>query len=165
MKKHLLKIILLISISTYAYASKIGYVNVEHLLVTLPQVKQASIDIKKEFKPRESKLIKLSTELKDKIKDFNINKVTMAENKVKEEVDKLVKLESNLKTMAEKLQKDIESKNIKTLGVIQDLINNAINDIATANDYDIILYQKIAFVSNKVDITELVSKKLNKIEK
>ncbi len=165
MKKWSLKIILLISISTYAYASKVGYVNVESLLITLPQVKQASIDIKKEFSPRENELIKLSNELKEKIKNFNINKVTMAEDKAKEEVEKLVKLENSLKNTATKLQTDIENKNIKILAVIQDLINDAINEIAIEGNYDVILYQKIAFVSDKTNITELVSKKLNKIEK
>ena len=40
------------------------------------------------------------------------------------------------------------------------IVNQAINEYATQEEYDLILYENVAFVSDKVNITEEIIKKI-----
>lgn len=156
---------LMITPATYSYATNVGYVNVESILIELPQVKKSAANIKKFFAPRENIIIKLSKELQQSADEFNINKATMSEDEAKAEIEIIRKAESELKQIAAKLREDIEEKNKDILAEVQILINNAIRFVAKKHNYDIILYQKIAFATDKANITDLVSKRLETIEK
>jgi Skp family chaperone for outer membrane proteins len=61
-----------------------------------------------------------------------------------------------------KTKQQFELRNAEELQKIQNNINTIIKQFATANDFDLILYKDIAFVSKKIDITDKISEKLNK---
>lgn len=154
-----------IFLGSYANATKIGYVNVDALLSTLPQIQQASIDIKAQFEPRELALIESSKSFQKRVEKFKKNKDTMLESKAKKEIEILVNLEQELQSKSTQLKKDIRSKNESVLKVVQIQINEAINLFAKKEKYDIILYQKIAYVSDDIDITKAISIQLKLSEK
>ena len=52
--------------------------------------------------------------------------------------------------------------NFWNLEKIQNLINKVIRKIAKEQNFDLILYQKVAYASKKINITELVSQKLRR---
>ena len=54
------------------------------------------------------------------------------------------------------------SHNIDLLKEIELIINQTINEYAIRENYDLILYENIAFVSEKVNITQEI---INEIEK
>ena len=166
MKKIILSVIVLTTLlaSNISQATKIAYVNIEALLATLPQIQKASVEIKLEFSTREKEVIKLSKTLQTRVDIFKKNKDTMIESKVKKEINSLIQLESELKSKSEQLKTDIRAKNEAVLQVVQKRINDAINLIAKRDNFDLILYQKIAYVSDRSNITALISDQLKEGE-
>lgn len=148
--------------STASFASKIGYVNVNAVLSNSSELKAESDKIRQIFKPREAKIIALSDKLQTRVKSFKKNKDTMLESEAKKEIASLVKLESELQSKTNKLKEDISKKNELVLESMQSKINNAINKIAKAQNFDIVLYQEIAYVNDASNISEQVSKLLEK---
>ena len=56
----------------------------------------------------------------------------------------------------------MNSKKINLLNKIQGLINSSINDYAIEEGYDLILYKDVAFVSDKINITQKIIEKIEK---
>ena len=57
----------------------------------------------------------------------------------------------------------MNNKKIELLQKIELLINTAINDLAISENYDLILYENAAFVSEKVNITNEVIERIKKL--
>ena len=56
----------------------------------------------------------------------------------------------------------MNSKKINLLNKIESLVNNSINEFALEENYDLILYKDVAFVSDKVNITQQIIEKIIK---
>jgi Skp family chaperone for outer membrane proteins len=56
----------------------------------------------------------------------------------------------------------MNSKKINLLNKIESVINTSINEYATKEGYDLILYKDVAFVSDKVNITKQIIEKIEK---
>jgi outer membrane protein len=54
----------------------------------------------------------------------------------------------------------MNNRKIDLLNDIESLVNQAINEYAIRESYDLILYDNIAFVSDKIDITQEIILKL-----
>ncbi|HCQ69757.1 MAG TPA: hypothetical protein DIT78_02060, partial [Gammaproteobacteria bacterium] len=50
--------------------------------------------------------------------------------------------------------------NEQELSKIQDLINRVIKQVAEDQNFDLILYQEVAYASKKINITPIISQKL-----
>ena len=57
----------------------------------------------------------------------------------------------------------INKKKIELLKEIEMLINTTINEIAIYENYDLILYENAAYVNDKVNITNKVIEKIQKL--
>ena len=91
---------------------------------------------------------------------FNKNKDSFSQSEIKTKIKKIASLEKKLKQQALVLKKQLVLENKQALGKIQNLINKVIRKIAEEQNFDLILYQKVAYASKKINITELVSQKL-----
>ena len=58
----------------------------------------------------------------------------------------------------------MNNRKIELLQKIELLINSTINEIAISENYDLILYENAAFVSDKVNITNKVIERIQKLE-
>ncbi|HCJ86707.1 MAG TPA: hypothetical protein DHV73_00370, partial [Gammaproteobacteria bacterium] len=58
------------------------------------------------------------------------------------------------------LKKQLKLKNEQELSKIQDLINRVIKQVAKDQNFDLILYQEVAYASKKINITPIISQKL-----
>ena len=57
----------------------------------------------------------------------------------------------------------MNSKKIDLLKEIEILVNQTINEYAKRENYDLILYENIAFVSDKVDISKEIIAEIEKL--
>ena len=57
----------------------------------------------------------------------------------------------------------MNNKKIELLQKIELLINTAINELAISENYDLILYENAAFVSEKVNITNKVIERIKNL--
>ncbi|HBA28940.1 MAG TPA: hypothetical protein DCY92_05780, partial [Gammaproteobacteria bacterium] len=91
---------------------------------------------------------------------FNKNSKTLTQVERKTEIKKIANLEYQLKQQAQTLKKQLKLKNEQELSKIQDLINRVIKQVAKDQNFDLILYQEVAYASKKINITPIISQKL-----
>lgn len=158
--KYLVLLFSLFNTTLYAQPLKIGYINIEHVVTSSLQFSQANDKVIRKFKPQESSLLLLNNNIQSLVNKFNKNKDSLSRSETKVEIKKIAGLEKKLKQQALVLKKQLELENKQALGKIQSLINKVIHEIAKEQKFDLILYQKVAYASKKINITELVSQKL-----
>ena len=153
-------ILVLFSGFLQAQPLKIGYINIDHLVSSSPQFIQANQVVIKAFQPQERQLLALSKQIQLSADTFNKNSKTLTQSERKTEIKKIANLERQLKQQARSLKKQLNLKNKQELNKIQDLINRVIKQVAEDQNFDLILYQEVAYVSKKINITSIISQKL-----
>ena len=153
-------ILVLFSGFLQAQSLKIGYINIDHLVSSSPQFIQANQVVIKAFQPQERQLLALSKQVQLSADTFNKNSKTLTQSERKTEIKKIANLERQLKQQARALKKQLNLKNEQELSKIQDLINRVIKQVAEDQNFDLILYQEVAYVSKKINITPIISQKL-----
>ena len=82
---------------------------------------------------------------------------------IQDELTKLSTLEKSFKQETEFWQENMNNKKIVLLKEIEILVNQTINEYAKRENYDLILYENIAFASDKVDISEEIIAEIEKL--
>jgi len=163
MKILVLSFLALLSLALHAETIKIGYIDTEQVVNNISQYQQNVDELSREFEPKKQELLDLFKHIELLRKKINvINNSTNKEN-LQIELSKLSSLEESFKKETEFWQDTMNNKKIELLQKIELLINTTINEIATSENYDLILYQNAAFVSDEVNITQKVIEKIQKL--
>ena len=155
--------LLLSSLSINAETIKIGYIDTEQVVNNLPQYQKRVLEISKEFEPKKQELLDLFNHielLREKID--TINKSEKKEN-LQIKLSELASLEESFKEETEFWQETMNNKKFELLQQIELLINNTIKSLAISEDYDLILYENAAFVSDEVNITYKIIERIEKL--
>ena len=159
-----LSFLALLSLNVFAQTIKIGYIDTEQVVNNLPQYQQNVDRLSNEFEPKKQELLDLFNHielLRSKI--IIINESENKEN-LQEELSKLKSLEESFNQETEFWQVTMNNRKIELLQEIELLINSAVNELAISENYDLIFYENAAFVSDKVNITNKVIEKIQKLE-
>ena len=153
----------LLSFFVYAETIKIGYIDTEQVVNNLPQYQQNVDKLSKEFEPKKQELLDLFKHIE--LLREKINAINNSDNKenLQTELSKLSSLEESFRQETEFWQEMMNSKKIELLQKIELLINITINELAISENYDLILYENAAFVSDEVNITSKVIEKIQKL--
>ena len=162
MRALLFLIICLVCIPSYATNIKIGFIDTNTVVTSLAQYKESIDLISREFEPKKQELLDLFNHIELLRANIESNKNTSSSKSLNEELKNLAKLELNFKEETEFWQKTMNNKKLILLNNIERIVNQAINEYATQEEYDLILYENVAFVSDKVNITEEIIKKIEK---
>ena len=150
----------LLSFSAWSETVKIGYIDTQKIVSNLPQYQQSVDEISKEFEPKKQELLDLFKHIELlRVKIDTINKSEKKEN-LQLEISKLASLEESFKKETEFWQETMNNNKIELLQKIELLINITINDIAISENYDLILYENAAFVSDEINITNKVIERI-----
>jgi outer membrane protein len=158
--KFIILLLLIFSAISKADVTKVGYINLDHIISSSPQYIKLIQDIKKEFKSEQDELLKLEKEISSAVGNFNKNQEKMSEEKARSEFQKIKDLENKFIEKREMLQKRQDLKEQNGVNEILSQINIIIKDIAKKNNFDLVLYQKVAYVNEKINITSEISEKL-----
>ena len=152
--------LVLLSFSAWTETVKIGYIDTQTVVNNLPQYQQSVDEISKEFEPKKQELLDLFKHIE--LLRTKINSINNTENKenLQIELSKLTYLEDSFKQETEFWQEMMNTKKIKLLQKIELLINNTINELAISENYDLILYENAAFVSDEINITSKVIERI-----
>ena len=145
--------------SVYAHPVKIGYIDIDQVMINLPQYQQSIDELSKEFEPKKRELLTLFNNIE--ILRVNLNS-TKSDITLQNEISKLSILEEDFTRESEYWQEAMNNKKIELLQKIEILINISINELATAENYDLILYENVAFASDSANITSKVIKRIQK---
>ena len=162
MRVLLFLIFCLVCIPSYAANIKIGFIDTNIVVTSLTQYKESIDSISREFEPKKQELLDLFNHIELLRANIESNKNTSSSKSLNEELKNLAKLELNFKEETEFWQKTMNNQKIILLNNIEMIVNQAINEYATQEEYDLILYENVAFASDKVNITEEIIKKIEK---
>lgn len=141
---------------------KLGAVNALRVLEQSPQAERARAVIEKEFAPRDKELVAKQKEIKameDKLaKDGAIMSET-ERNKMERDI---VNMKRDLKREQDEFREDFNFRRNEEFAKIQKDIVEAIQEVAKANNYDVVLSDGVIYASSKVDISNLVIEYLKK---
>ena len=160
MRVVVLFLLALLVTSTNAQSIKIGYINVEEVINSLSQYQHDNDSLIQQFEPKKQQLLDLFKHI-ELLKE-NLNNVDRSLNNetYQEELNKIKELEVSFQLETELWQQQLNQKKIESLQKIETMINLAIEEFATSEKYDLILYQNAAFVSDQVNITNKIISKI-----
>ena len=164
MRNIVLSFLALLSFNAFAETLKIGYIDTVQVVNNLPQYQQNVDRLSNEFEPKKQELLDLFNHIELlRAKIIIINDSENKEN-LQRELSKLTSLEESFKQETEFWQVTMNNRKVELLQKIELLINNTINELAISESYDLILYENAAFVSDKVNITNKVIERIQKLE-
>ena len=152
--------LVLLSFSSWAETVKIGYIDTQIVVNNLPQYQQSVDEISREFEPKKQELLDLFKHIE--LLRIKVNAINITEKKenLQIELSKLASLEESFKQETEFWQETMNIKKIELLQKIELLINNTINELAISENYDLILYENAAYVSDEINITDKVIERI-----
>ena len=150
-------------LSTNAENIKIGFIDTNQVVTSLSQYKESIDEISSEFEPKKQELLDLYNHIElvrtkiDEILKSDSNK------SIEGELAKLSNLEHSFMKETEFWQNTMNNKKIDLLKEIEILVNQTINEYAKRENYDLIVYENIACVSDKVDISKEIIAEIEKL--
>jgi outer membrane protein len=140
--------------------TKIGFVNTEKLLREAPLSVSAQKKLEREFAARDQELQKLAKQARDMQAQLDKDGVTMSDSERKNKERDLGNLNRDLQRQGREFREDLNLRRNEELGQIQERARKAIQDIARAEKFDLIVEQAVYF-DPKIDITDRVMKSLS----
>jgi len=139
--------------------TKIGFVNTERLLREAPLSIAAQKKLEREFAARDQELQKLAKQARDLQAQLDKDGVTMSDSERKAKERDLGNLNRELQRQGREFREDLNLRRNEELGQIQERARKAIQEIARAEKFDLVVEQAV-YVDPKNDITDRVMKAL-----
>ncbi|HJX58554.1 MAG TPA: OmpH family outer membrane protein [Thiobacillus sp.] len=139
--------------------TKIGFVNTEKLLREAPLSVAAQKKLEREFAARDQELQKLAKQARDLQLQLDKDGVTMSDSERKVKERDLGNLNRDLQRQGREFREDLNLRRNEELGQIQERARKAIQEIARAEKFDLVVEQAV-YVDPKNDITDRVMKAL-----
>ena len=160
MRAIVLFLLALLVTSINAQSTKIGYIDVEKVINSLPQYQHDNDSLIQQFEPKKQQLLDLFKHI-ELLKE-NLNNVDRSINNenYQKELDNIRELEASFQKETELWQQQLNQKKYESLQKIETMINLAIEEFAISENYDLILYQNAAFASDQVNITNQIISKI-----
>jgi len=160
MRAIVLFLLALLVTSINAQSIKIGYIDVEEVINSLPQYQHDNDSLIQQFEPKKQQLLDLFKHI-ELLKE-NLNNVDRSINNenYQKELDNIRELEASFQKETELWQQQLNQKKYESLQKIETMINLAIEEFAISENYDLILYQNAAFASEQVNITNQIISKI-----
>ena len=147
-------------LSVSAESLKIGYIDTELVVNNLKQYNDGKALIAEEFELKKQELLDLFNHIE--LLRANLSEIdqTLTEKDFQIELNKALDLELSFKKETEYWQTAINNKQLDLLQKIEFIINNAIKEFALNENYDLILYENAAFVSDSINISNKIISKI-----
>ena len=146
-----------------AHSIKIGYIDVEKVINNSSQYQQENNALIQQFEPKKQQLLDLFKHIELLKKNLNNVETTISDETYQKELDKIRELEISFQTDTELWQQQLNQKKRESLQKIETMINLVIEKFATSENYDLILYQNAAFVSDQVNITNQIISQIEEL--
>lgn len=144
---------------------KIGVVNVEGVFQNMPQAVEIQQTIAAEFKDQQEEVERLKKDIEYQLNKRQREAATMSETQIKELEDKIIKMRDEYTAKAQPLQKSIQERLTQERNRLLGLIQQSIQTVAAAEDFDLVLQgQAAVFANPDLDLSEKVLEQVSKIK-
>jgi outer membrane protein len=159
--------LVLASLLTFSFSAlsadlKVGYVQVDKILQEAPQTAESGKKLEKEFSPRSQELDRMAKQIKDLESALDKDGLTITEAERRSKERDVQNIKTEFQRKQRELREDINLRKNEELGSLQDRINKAVQSVAKAENYDLVMYSGVAYAADKIDITDKVLKLLGK---
>ena len=153
----------LIVISINAHPVKIGYIDVEKVVNSLSQYQKDNETLSQQFEPKKQELLDLFKHIE--LLKKNLNNIDNLTNNdaYQKELEKIQELKIIFQTETELWQQQLNQKKLELLQKIETMINQVIKEYAAFENYDLILYENAAFVSDELNISNKIISKIEEL--
>ncbi len=134
---------------------KVGVVDTERVLRESAPAIKAEKKIEKEFSSRDQEIKMLAKQAKDLQAVLERDALTMSDSDRRNKERELSSMNVNLQRLQREFREDLNLRKNEELAVVLERANKAIQAIATAEKYDLIL-QEAAYRNIRIDITDKV---------
>ncbi len=138
---------------------KVGVVDTERVLRESVPAMNAEKKIEKEFSGRDEEIKKLIRQAKDLQTLLEKEGAAMSDTEHRNKERELTAINVDLQRMQREFREDLNLRKNEELAVVLELANKAIQTIADAEKFDLIL-QEAVYRNPKIDITDKVIKQL-----
>jgi outer membrane protein len=135
---------------------KIGIVSLERLMAEAPAAKAASEALNKEFSAKGAAITSLQNSLKAKEEKLTKDKATMSGDQISKMEKELRDGNRDLQSRSTEFQDDLTARQQEEYNKVQETLGTAIAGYAASQNYDLVLYQGIAYVNPALDMTAAV---------
>lgn len=153
---------LMFTISGHSAELKVGYVQVDKILQEAPQTAESGKKLEREFSPRSQELDRMAKQIKDLETALDKDGLTITEAERRSKERDIQNIKTEFQRKQRELREDINLRKNEELGSLQDRINKAVQSVAKAENYDLVMYSGVAYAADKIDITDKVLKLLGK---
>jgi outer membrane protein len=148
-------------VTTPSSGLNVGVIDVGQVLKNSPQMKAAADNLRKNFKPREEKIMAAQKNLQADQDKLKRNTAVMSQTDIQALQAKITDERRDVQRMQEDYVQDLQAAQQEVMqGVLQQL-DKIVQNIAAKGHYDLILQRNsVAFASQRVDITPQVIQSL-----
>jgi len=172
-KKVLLFAFLILGFSAIAQkAQKIGYIDMEYILENIPEYKEAQSKLNSKALTWQQNIEKQQNEIEALKSELNIEKALMTKELILDKEEEIQIKTLELKRLQDSyfgVEGDLFLLRQQLVQPIQDLVYNAIQDIAVKRKYDFVLDKStdliMLYTNKQYDISELVIKSISREQK
>ena len=140
---------------------KIGYVNVLKLLEKAPQMEEAKKKLEKEFAGRDKHLVAQQKEIKNLEEKLARDASVMSESERRKVEREILNKTRDAKRSQVEFREDFSRRRNEELKTIQRRILEASKALAEEENFDLLIRDGVLFVSNQIDVTDAVQKRLS----
>jgi len=134
---------------------KIGFVNVQRLLIESPQANSANRALENEFAPRQRDLLAKQKSFKDRADKFQKDGAVMGADERRNAENDLRRDERELARQVEELREDLNNRKNEELGKLRIDVLREIEGFAKQGGFDLILSDGL-YVAPALDVTAQV---------
>jgi len=156
MRVIVLFLLALLVTSINAQTIKIGYIDVEKVITSLSQYQRDNDSLIQQFEPKKQQLLDLFRHIELLKKNLNTTDKSTDNENYQREFNNIRELELSFQDETELWQQQLNQKKYESLQKIETMINLTIEEFATSQNYDLILYQNAAFVNDELNITNQI---------
>ena len=163
--KYLIKIgfiLLFISSASLAEEYKIGVVNVQSILASIPQTEAATKKLEKEFGPRDRSIAKDNKALEKLAEKLKKDGAIMSESERTKIERDIQTRQRDLKRRAQEFQEDLNFRRNEMMQEIQKKIADVVRAYAKENRFDMVLVNGAVYFSERIDLTKTIVERMSK---
>ena len=140
---------------------KIGFVNVAKVLEEAPQAEDARGRIEREFAPKDRELLGQQKEIRS-LEDRLLRDGTIMAEAERAALERQIRSRKReVRRMQEEFREDLNMQRNQELAKLQRKVLEAIQALAEANAYDLIVSDGVLFAGKRIDITDEIISRLN----
>lgn len=139
---------------------KVGYVNAGKILDEAPQAKTAATKLEQEFGNRKDQLLAAEKEVTAQEEKLARDGAVMSEAQRRKAERDMVTNKRELRRSQDEFREDLAMRRNEEIGKIQLAVKHIIEEVGKQENYDLILFDGIAFANPQLDLTEKILDRL-----